>query len=288
MIGWSFLRSRRWLGYFALTMAFAIACSLLGIWQLARRADARMEIDRVETNYQRAAEPVSDVLSQLDSFDISQKWTPVLLSGEYLRDQQLLVRNRPFGGNPGFEVLTPLLLKDGTVFVVDRGWLPIGNEQDYPDDVPDAPPGRVTVEVRLAAGEPTLGNRTAPTGQIATIHLPDIAERVGLPTYTGAYGLLATEDPTPATRPMAETKPLRDEGPHLSYALQWFVFAILGFFGLGYLVRQEYRAVNVDDPDEQARAELRLRKSAARKPSDSDIEDAAVDAAHSSSEATPN
>ena len=43
------------------------------------------------------------------------------LTGRYLLDEQVLVRNRPLNGQPGFEVLNPLLLDDGTVFVVDRG-----------------------------------------------------------------------------------------------------------------------------------------------------------------------
>ena len=39
--GWSFLRSRRWLGYFALFIVFSIACVWLGNWQFERRAEAR-------------------------------------------------------------------------------------------------------------------------------------------------------------------------------------------------------------------------------------------------------
>ena len=36
MIGWKFAFSRRWAGYLALTILFAIVCSGLGMWQLAR------------------------------------------------------------------------------------------------------------------------------------------------------------------------------------------------------------------------------------------------------------
>jgi cytochrome oxidase assembly protein ShyY1 len=115
--------------------------------------------------------------------------------------------------------------------------------------------------------------RSAPAGQIATIHLPDIAQRVGEPTYTGAYGVLATEDPAPATRPTAVEKPIPDEGPHLSYAFQWIVFALMGFFGLGWAIRQEYRIRNSDDPQERERALQRLRKAAAKPKSDGEVED---------------
>lgn len=187
------------------------------------------------------------------------------------------MRNRPLNINPGFEVLTPLRLADGTVFIVDRGWLPTGESQDAPDEVPAAPEGQVTVIARLKAGEPSLAGRSASGNQIATVNLNDIAERLGAPTYTGAYGLLASEDPATAERPVAITRPVRDEGPHLSYAFQWFVFALLAFVGLGWAVRQEYRTVNVDDPEERQRAAERDRRQAAKPRSDAEIEDAMLD-----------
>ena len=278
MSGWSFALTRRWFGYLALAVIFAIVCCLLGYWQLSRRAEARAEIDRVDANYASEPQPLADVLGDLEAYEESQKWTPVEVTGEYLPEEQLLVRARPYNGSPGFEVLTPLLLDDGTVFIVDRGWVSPGSKQDTPDRVPDAPTGTVTVTARLKAGEPTLPGRSAPAGQIATIHLPDVAERVGRPTFTAAYGLLMSEDPAPADRPLEARKPPRDEGPHLSYAFQWFIFALFGFLGLGYALRQEYRLVNIDDPEEQERAEKRRLKQAAKAKTDAEIEDELVDA----------
>lgn len=277
MSGWRFALSRRWAGYLALTVVFAIVCCLLGMWQFARRAEARVEITKIETNYDSAPRPLDEVLPTVNSFDAAQKWTPITVEGTYLPKDQLLVRNRPFNGNPGFEVLTPLLLEDGTVFIVNRGWLPTGDAQDSPDSVPAPPSGTVTVEARLKPGEPTLPGRSAPAGQIATIQLDDIAAALGHPTFTGAYGVLATETPSVPTMPALAPKPVLDEGPHLSYALQWFVFALFGFLGFGYALRQEYRAVNADDPEERLRAEERQRKAAAKPRNDAEIEDAILD-----------
>ena len=238
MKGWGFTLSRRWIGYLALVVVFAIACSFLAMWQLARREEARQEIERVETNWESPPRELTEVLPTLESFDADDKWMPVTMSGRYLSSDQLLVRGRPMDGNPGFEVLVPFRLDDGSVFVVDRGWLPLGNEQELPDVVPAAPGGDVTIVVRLKAGEPEIAGRSAPEGQIATIHLPDIADRVGAPTYTGAYGLLASEEPAAAARPAPVAKPVADEGPHLSYAFQWFVFGIMAFVALGWAIRQ--------------------------------------------------
>lgn len=277
MNGWSFAISRRWFGYLALVVVFAIGCSLLAMWQLARRDEARAEIDRVETNWESTPRPIEDVLPALDSFDPDQKWIPVVLNGEYLSDEQVLARGRPRDGNPGFEVLVPFRLDDGTVFIVDRGWLPVGNTGDTPESVPAAPGGPVTVVARLKAGEPVVAGRSAPEGQIATVHLPDLAERVGEPMYTGAYGLVASEDPAPATAPLQQVKPVPDEGPHLSYAFQWFVFGIMALGALVWAVRQEYRARNSEDPAVVEYEEKRKQRAAKKGPTDADIEDALLD-----------
>jgi len=275
-MGWRFLFSRRWAGYLALTIVFALVCVLLAMWQLARRDEAVAEINRVAANFDAQPTPLADVLPELDSYDVSQEWLTVSMTGTYLVDDQVLVRNRPLGGDIGFDVLVPFRTDNGDVFIVDRGWVPTGQEQDVPDAIPAAPAGPVTVVARLKAGEPHLDNRGAVAGQIATIELPVLADQVGLPTYTAAYGLLASEDPAPVERPTAVTKPVPDEGAHLSYTFQWFCFGLLGFVGLAYIVRQEYRRINEDDPEEQERAAERERRKRAKK-SDAEIEDELLD-----------
>ena len=89
---------------------------------------------------------------------------------------------------------------------------------------------------------------------------------------------MMTESPAAENNLTVIPKPARDEGPHLSYALQWFVFAIMGFFGLGYALRQEYRMVNADDPEERERARIRKKKDDERARTDAEIEDALLDA----------
>jgi cytochrome oxidase assembly protein ShyY1 len=277
MNGWRFAFNRRWFGYLVVAIVFAIACVLLSRWQFARRDEAVAEVVRIETNYDATPVPLAEVLPTLKGFDEADKWLPVTMSGEYLADQQLLVRNRPYDGSPGFEVLTPLLLSDGSVFIVDRGWVEPGATQDSPDSVPAPPSGHVTVVARLKASEPALAGRTAPAGQIPTIELGRVATLLDRPTYIGAYGLLDSEDPSPATVPAAAIKPELDEGPHLSYAVQWIVFALLGFGGLAYALRQEYRLINADDPAERDRAAIRRARAAAKR-TDADVEDELLDA----------
>ncbi|BDZ66410.1 hypothetical protein GCM10025877_33480 [Agromyces mangrovi Wang et al. 2018] len=82
-------------------------------------------------------------------------------------------------------------------------------------------------------------------------------------------GAEANEPPLPATRPV------RDEGPHLSYAFQWFVFALMAFIGLGWAARQERRALTLDDDEaETPEPQPRPRR---RAPSDDEVEDGILD-----------
>ncbi len=270
--------TRRWLGYLALAIVFAVACVALAKWQVDRTNEARNANLLVAHNFNRIPTPLANVVPTLTSYRASDQWKQVTVSGRYLLSDQVLARNRPLDGNPGFEVLTPLLLDNGTVFVVDRGYVPTGNKQDKPDSIPEPSGGRVTVVARLQASEPTLDGRGAGAGEVATIHLPTVAEVIGKPTYTGAYGLMVSESPATPTRPVAQPAPTLDEGLHISYAIQWVLFGIMAFGGLGYAIRTEYRIRNADDPEERERAEERRRRTLAKPRSDSEIEDDLVDA----------
>ncbi len=277
---WRFAFSRRWFGYLALAIVFAAVCVLLSQWQVARLNETKAANQLVDANYHSAPLPIDTLLPSLTSYSPDQRWSQMTISGRYLLNDQVLVRNRPMNGQPGFEVLNPFLLDDGRVFVIDRGYVPIGNRQDLPDTVPAPVSGPVTVTVRLQAGEAKLSSRTSTPGQLATIHLPEIAALVDQPTFTGAYGMMVTETPAATSRPAAMPMPELDEGLHISYAIQWILFSIMGFFGLWYAIRQEYRLRNADDPDEVERADERERKRLEKPRSDSEIEDEILEVAN--------
>ncbi|MGY3128931.1 cytochrome oxidase assembly protein ShyY1 [Agrococcus sp. UYP33] len=260
------LREPRWLGYLAMAVVFAIVCCALGVWQWQRREQALAAIDRLESNYDRAPAAVADVLPALDAFDIDQQWTPVVVEGEYLVEEQLLLRGRWRDGEVGFDVITPFRTTDGTVFVVDRGWIDQAEGAEQPVSAPATPEGRTSVVARLRPNEGTIAGRGAPVGQIASVDLPSLAAALGAPVYTGAYGLLVTEGDDVPTDVAVATRPVLDEGPHLSYSLQWYVFALGGFAALWWALRDARRAeaTPVDAP-------VRRRRS------DADIEDDILD-----------
>jgi cytochrome oxidase assembly protein ShyY1 len=245
MTAWRFLVAPRWAGYLALVIVFAIACSALGTWQLNRRAEALAEVARIDANYDADPVPLDEALPELDGFDVDQRWQVVAATGEYLPEEEVVVRNRPYGGSTGFEVLTPFRVDDGIVFVVDRGWIPQDSD-GRPSEIAAPPAGEVEITARLKAGEGRIQGRTSSGSELATIDLDELADRVGAAAYTGAYGILVQPVEEASDPPVALARPVRDEGPHLSYALQWFVFALLAFIALGWFANQERRLQATD------------------------------------------
>lgn len=244
MSGYGFLRSRRWVVGAVLVVLFAIVCHLLAQWQLARRAEAQAEIARINTNYDAQPVPVADALPTLDSFDISQKWLPVELHGHYLTDEEIIVRNRPCSGSSGYDVVTPFQLDGGAVFFVDRGCVPAGSVANTVADFTAAPVGELTIAARLRAGEPIVTGRTDSGNTVGSINLASLADRLGAEAYTGAYGQLVASSTTQA--PYSPARPDPDEGPHLSYALQWYVFALIAAGAYVWIARQERRNRDAD------------------------------------------
>ena len=240
----------RWAMYVGVAILFAIACAFLSNWQFSRNAERSEQLELVANNYDAAPVALGDLLAPGAELTPSDEWRPVRLEGRYLADEELLVRNRAHGGSAAYEQLVPFRLDDGRTLLVDRGWLPPGNSQSLPDDIPDPPSGEVNVEVRLRPGEvaPTSG-RTAEAGQVPTINLGLVAEQTG-PLEPGAYGLLMSETPAPATAPLTVYPPSNDPGPYLSYAIQWILFALMGFGFITYVIVSERRLRREDAEDD--------------------------------------
>lgn len=231
-LDFSFLLTAPWIFGFVVCLLFAFACHHLAQWQIDRRLQVMEQINRVLENYDN--EPVPFAEAPVADFTADDEWTPVTLSGEYLVEDTLVVRNRPRAGRPGYEVLVPFRTEEGAVVVVDRGWLPIGDLPGRPDRIPVPAEGAQEVEVRLRPGEPTL-DRDAPEGQVASIDLRQIGRVTGLDVAERTFGEMVSESADPGERPQKLVQPTLDEGPHLSYALQWYLFALMGFGVWGYM-----------------------------------------------------
>jgi cytochrome oxidase assembly protein ShyY1 len=225
---------KRWLVWLVLVVVFAASCVFLSEWQFERRAARVVEIELVQQNFDKPAVAIATV----DLVAKQSKWTPVRVVGEYLNESQVLVRNRPRSGQPGFETVVAFRTVDGQTFAVSRGWLPTGNLQDSPDVLPLPSEKTQEIVARLVPGERQL-DRGAPDGQVASMNLAEIAAETGLQINQQWYLRLASEQ-EPAEQAVKLLKPTTDEGNHLSYAIQWLIFGALAFVTLVFTVRKEY------------------------------------------------
>lgn len=232
----------RWLGFFALAAVFAVTCVFLGRWQWSRYVDRSSTADLVSRHYTAPPIALDRVLPARTPLDPSEEWRRVTATGRYL-GETLFVRNRPQNVVYGYEVLAPLLLGDGSVLVVDRGWVRNAERADILPRVPAAPGGDVTVTGWLRSPEPSLG-KNLPAGQLASIDLEEVASDLNIPTRS-AYLVLdreqvAGQSGTPP-RPEPLLPPDTGTGPHFAYALQWWLAAPVGAVVAVVYLRREAR-----------------------------------------------
>ena len=236
----------RWTGWFLVATTFAVACIALASWQIDRRSEAVSKIERVSSNYDLEPQDMSQVVAS-DSTDVlAAEWRQVELSGSYLADKSLLVRNRAIAGQPGFVQLIPFRSVNDEVFIIERGWIPAdSNLNPSQTFFPQEAQKDLVARVRLGEQVP---NRVSPEGQLTSINLVEIQAMLGIEVETDFYLRLVSEAPPESSYPQPLTRPLLDEGNHLSYAVQWVIFAVMGFFALFWAVRQErdYRKMELD------------------------------------------
>ncbi|NDK30530.1 SURF1 family protein [Nesterenkonia sp. Hz 6-5] len=224
---------------------------MLGQWQLDRREAALEEINRVVSNYDEDAVSYTDARTLFAEGDPSDEWTVVEFRGEYLADDSLLVRNRGHGGQVGYEQLVPFRdAPTGDVVVISRGWLPTSSaDGSVPEFNPEPPRGEIEVTARMKPAEPEI-DRGAPEGQLASIDLTEYQAQVSYSVVEGAYARMAEESPEPAESPYQLARPSLDEGPHLSYSMQWLAFGLLSFVGWGYAARVHRRNLDLEELDD--------------------------------------
>jgi cytochrome oxidase assembly protein ShyY1 len=269
--------ARRAVGLVLVAVAVSVACVFLGRWQWHRHVARDAAIQLVKQNYAADAVPLADLLpapgSVLDPDDV---WRQVTVTGTYDADATVLLRNRPVDGQPGFHVLVPLDLRDGSALVVDRGWVAWDDDASGEVSVPAPPEGEVTVTVHLRADEPA-SDRSAPAGQVQAIDVEQVLAAGGAQVESfGAYGAVVEENPAAPNRLGSLPEPSVDPGSHLSYAFQWWTFSVGSIAAFGWLARRELlEGAALGDGTAPAPPPVPRRR---RRPSDEDTEDALIDA----------
>ncbi|MCB1000101.1 MAG: SURF1 family protein [Ilumatobacteraceae bacterium] len=237
-----FLLRPRWLGFHLLVVAAVVGMVMLGLWQLGRWEDRKDFNAEVRD---RAAEPVVSI-EEIATVDVEPdivQWRTVTATGTYLPDEQVVVVNLSQQGASGVGVVTPFELGDGTLLLVNRGFVPDAAE------VPAPPVGTVELTGRLRASqERRLGGLTEGDGEldeVFRIDVPRLAEQLPGPVLPVYLDLLAS-DPSEGDLPIPVPDPDLTEGPHLSYMVQWWIFATAVAIGWVLAVRRSVRQHRID------------------------------------------
>jgi surfeit locus 1 family protein len=235
---------RLWLGWL-IVVVVAIVFVRLGFWQISRLHERQAANHEIEVNLADPVASLDQVLSQSGNLE----YRHVIVTGEYVPALEVLLRNRSYEGEPGYHVLTPLEIGSGMTVLVDRGWVPIGIEG--PPVMPPPPTGSVQVSGVIRTSKTAgsgLGPKDPSTGTLTAVFWPDLARLAGqMPgSLEPVYVELRSQTPAGGDdQPIPASDPVLTSGPHLSYAVQWFAFAVISIVGYFLLVRKR-RGVDRD------------------------------------------
>jgi len=244
---------KRWSGWLAIVVVFSIACALLSNWQFSRRQEALAAMAQVAKNYD-ATHVAIDNVATINSFKEANQWRTVKLVGHYLISNAVLVRNRPLDGQPGFLEVVPFQMADGRLIAIERGWIASDSNYNAPKSYPLPSQVDQSIIARVRPAEPTLG-RSAPIGQLGTINIQELAKSQGIKDriFTKLYARVASEELVMPQNPKPLAKPEMDEGNHLSYALQWIMFALMAVAALVWGIKKEREAQGYSKPGTRKR-----------------------------------
>jgi surfeit locus 1 family protein len=213
----------------------AAVCARLGVWQIQRLRERR-SMNAVALAARAAPPVVVDGGSPAGTTITGRR---IQATGRYDHGHDIVLRGRQYRAVPGVEVVSPLLLEGGSMAVlVNRGFVP------SPDAVSADPDTlRETGEVKvqgIALPIDSVGGFPLQRGRDTTWARLDLkALRTALPYPIHPVYIRHSPDTTRRRFPRPLDPPALDDGPHLTYAIQWFSFAVLAVvFGI-VILRQK-------------------------------------------------
>ena len=209
----------------AITIAAIVVFVRLALWQLGRAAEKEEVQERYAAGQQQVVE-----LTAANAATLTQ-YQRVRARGRYDSARQILLDSMPSAmGQPGYRVVTPFELEQGGWILVDRGWhRPGATRSDLPNvkvgENPRTVSGQLSIlprpGVRIAGGQSGGGiwPRVLNYPEQGTVE--QALERRVLPGLV----LLDADQPDGFERVWQARIDLGSDR-HLSYAVQWFGFAI--------------------------------------------------------------
>ena len=220
--------SRSWKGLALLALVVGAVCVRLGCWQLDRLKERRARNAVV-----LAARTAEQVVLGPGHLGVALDQRRVRMRGAFDRAGEVVIRGATWDGGPGVRVVTPFRPEGtDTLVLVDRGFVPAPDAVSARLEGFDEPGPREVAGIALAipsredGGEP-LERRGATTWR--GLDLAALRARSAAPL--APISVLQTPDSALPPWPRRQAPSALDDGPHLSYALQWFGFALIAVGG---------------------------------------------------------
>jgi surfeit locus 1 family protein len=228
--------------------AAVVFCVLvaLGTWQVERRSWKLDLIQRIEMRVHAppVAAPGREEWTRVTAAD--HEYRHVSVSGTFLNDRETLVTASTELG-PGFWVLTPLRLEDGSLVLVNRGFVPT-DLRDPASRQAGHIAGETTVTGLLRITEPggmLLRSNDPAAERWFSRDVEAIAAARGLtdvaPYFIDADAASADAASGGLGLPVGGLTAIKFHNNHLVYALTWYGLAVMVAVGTGYVIRQTGR-----------------------------------------------
>ncbi|MGW1893106.1 SURF1 family cytochrome oxidase biogenesis protein [Streptomyces sp. NPDC002004] len=240
-----FLLSRQWVILTLITLLLIPVMIRLGFWQLHRHEHRVAQNTLISDALATKPVPVETMTSPGHPVPRSELYRRVTATGTYDTDHEVVVRRRTDAdGKVGYHVLTPFVLTDGKVLLVNRGWIPADGPQTAFPRIPAPARGQVTVTGRLMPDETTAESgikqvQGLPKRQVMLID-GSAARSLGKPVL-GGYIEQTAPAPRGGSPELIPDPEHSDIGPHMAYAVQWWLFSAGVPVGWVILVRRERR-----------------------------------------------
>lgn len=223
-------------GFFTLCAIVVIVCCLLGIWQIYRYQQKKILL--IMSQQRIHAPPVPLVSLQMNAKQqhgvkiTDLPFKNVTLNGIYINSLTVLLQNRFYHDQLGFEVLTPVkIANDPMLLLIDRGWISKPKQTALPTIAsPTKQQLRIVGYIKLLNEyQFTLGANILDTTKrplvAQKIDLAELSKIYHRPIYPFILRLEASQ-PYGYVRDWTISTILPER--HLAYAIQWFLFAIIG------------------------------------------------------------
>ena len=209
-------------------LAAAAGTARLGVWQLDR---AGQKIALQEALRSRRAMPPLPAaeLARDAAQAAAQQHRGITLLGRWQPEFTVYLDNRQMDDRPGFFVLTPLRLDDGSAVLVQRGWVPRDAADRTRISAPPPPAGHVAVQGRIALAPGRLYEFSgAASGAIRqNLDIEAYARETALPLLP----LSVVQEDAAAVPPDGLLRhwpvPAAGVQKHYGYAFQWFALSAL-------------------------------------------------------------